>query len=339
MPQRIATREAAARATVLLLVDEAVWLPRSATLISSFAEAYVERALLRFAGRVVVRPFTGAGGLLRALDDVAPDVVFNMTQLAFESRRMDAHICAVLELRGVAYTGTGPRGLMLCRDKALSKTIAAAAGFAVPETFVVERGPVRAAAALPLVVKPRFGDASEGIDQASLVRTPEALAQRVEYLRAAGCADIVCEQYVPGREFVIGIVGDRAILPPAEFIVGRSGPDAPVLACRAFKYDQEYREKWQISMEFAELTAQQSAALAAVALRAHEALGMRDYGRLDVKLTPSGEWVFLEANPNPGLSPFGKTFAGAHGGVAFDALIEEITLLALARAARAPASA
>jgi D-alanine-D-alanine ligase len=327
-----ATRDQASRATVLLLVDDDVWLPRSAMLVSTVAEAYVERALRRFAGRVVVDAFTDLARLLRALDDVAPDVVFNMTQIAQGNRRTDAHVCAVLELRGVAYTGTGPRGLMLGRDKALSKTIAADAGFAVPQTFVVEPGAVRANVPLPLVVKPRFGDSSEGIGQESLVRTHDALVRQVDYLRSTGCTEIVCEQYIPGREFVVGIVGERVVLPPAEFIVGRNGAGAPLLACRRFKYDAAYREEWAISMEFAELTPQQSAALVVPALRAHAALDMRDYGRLDVKLTPQGEWVFLEANPNPGLSPTGKTWAGASGGVPFDALIQEITLLALGRA-------
>src|SRR6202035_3035851 len=114
MRERGAVREAASRATVLLLVDETVWLPRSGKLLDSVSEAYVERALRSFAGRVVVVPFISVDELLRALDDVAPDVVFNMTQGAHGDRRMDAHVCAVLELRGVAYTGTGPRGLMLC---------------------------------------------------------------------------------------------------------------------------------------------------------------------------------------------------------------------------------
>jgi D-alanine-D-alanine ligase len=330
----IASRDAASRAAVLLLVDDDVWLPRSATLVSSVAEAYVERSLRRFAGRVAVAPFTGADALLRALDELAPDVVFNMTQLAHGRRDMDAHVCAVLELRGVAYTGTGPRGLMLGRDKALSKAIAADAGFTVPAYFVVDDGPVRADVPLPLVVKPRFGDSSEGIGQESLVCTHDALVQRVAYLRSIGCDDVVCEEFVAGREFVVGILGDRVVLPPAEHVVGRSGPGAPLLADRRFKYDAAYRAEWAISMEFAELTPEQSAALAAPALRAYTALDMRDYGRLDLKLAPSGEWTFLEANPNPGLSPTGKTWAGAQGGVDFDGLIEEITLLALARSTR-----
>jgi D-alanine-D-alanine ligase len=334
MAPPIATREMGSRATVLLLVDDSVWLPKSAQLLGSVAEASIEQALRRFAARVVVAPFADVDLLLRTLDDVVPDVVFNMTQNAHGDRRMDAHICAVLELRGVAYTGTGPRGLTLCRDKALSKAIALRAGFVVPEYFVVEDGPVRAQTALPLVVKPRFGDGSEGISQGSLVRTNAELTQQVEYLRSIGCIDIVCEEYVPGREFVVGIVGDRVILPPAEFIVGRNGPGAPVLACRRFKYDTGYRDEWAISMEFADLTPQQSAALVTPALRTYEALDIRGYGRLDVKLTPSGAWAFLEANPNPGLSPTGKTFAGASGGVEFEALIEEITLLALARSPR-----
>jgi len=320
-------------ATVLLLVDEAVWLPLSGKLLESCAEAPVEQSLRRFTGRVVVQPFTDAAQLLRVLDEIGPDVVFNLTQLANGERRMDAHVCAVLELRDVAYTGTGPRGLMLCRDKALSKTIAAGEGFAVPEFFVVGDGPVRAQAKFPLVVKPRFGDASEGIGQESLVRTHDALARRVAFLRESGCADIICERFVPGRELAVGIVGERVVLPTLEYVVGRGGRGAPLLACRKLKYDAEFRERWAITTKYAELTVAQSESLVAASLRACAALDVRDYGRLDVKLTPSGEWVFLEANPNPGLRPGHKSFSAA-GEIEFDALIEEIVLRALARSPR-----
>jgi D-alanine-D-alanine ligase len=337
MGERAAVREAASRATVLLLVDDTVWLPRSGKLLDGVSEAFVEQALRRFAGRVVVAPFESVDALLRALDEVAPDVVFNMTQVAHGDRRMDAHVCAVLELRGVAYTGTGPRGLMLCRDKALSKMLAREAGFAVPEHVVVEPGAGRGAlgadveAVFPLVVKPRFADGSEGVSQDSLVRTREELAARVESLRSSGYADIMREQYVPGREFVVGIVGERVILPPAEFVVANGGEGAPLLACARFKYDTAYRERWGISMEFAELTPRESESLASFSLRACAALGIRDYGSLDVKLTPSGEWAFIEANPNPGLSPSGKVFTGASGGLDFETLVAAITSSALRR--------
>lgn len=320
-------------ATVLLLVDEYVWLPLSAQLIGSFAEARVDEALGRIARRVVTQPFVDVTRLLAVLDDVRPDVVFNMTQVAHGDRRMDGHICAVLELRGVAYTGAGPRGLMLCRDKSLSKTIAAREGFAVPDFFVVEDGPVRVRTKFPLVVKPRFGDGSEGIGQESLVRTRDALARRVEYLRSSGYPEIICEQFVPGREFAVSTIGERVALPPLEYVFGRGGRGAPLLVCGKVKYDRAFRERWAVSSTFADLTAAQARSLEAATRRTCAALEIRDFGRLDVRLTPSGEWVFLEANPNPGFLPGSRA---ACGGIEFDALIEEITLLALARAARAP---
>lgn len=334
---RAATARALRGATVLLLVDEGVWLPRSRKLLDRYTETEVEASLRSCAGRVVTRPFEGAAPLLRALDDVEPDVVFNLTQHAHGDRRMDAHVCALLELRGVAYTGTGPHGLMLCRDKVHSKTIAASSGFAVPASFVPEAdspadaAAVRARPKFPLVVKPRFGDASEGIAQASLVRTRSALARRVAFLRECGFADVVCEEFVPGREFSVGVVGERAILPPAESVVGRDGRGAPRLACARSKYDRAFRERWAVSTAFPELPPALVTALEIAVLRACAALGVRDYGRVDVKLTPAVEWVFLEANPNPGLA--NAAFSGGPGGIAFDALVEEIARRALARKA------
>src|SRR6202035_3052942 len=129
------------------------------------------------------------------------------------------------------------------------------------------------------------------------------------------------------------------ILPPAEFVVANGGEGAPLLACGRFKYDAAYRERWGISMEFAALAPRESESLAALSLRACAALGIRDYGSLDVKLTPAGAWVFLEANPNPGLSPSGKVFTGASGGLDFETLVAAIASSALQRSGDGRASA
>jgi D-alanine-D-alanine ligase len=300
------------------------------------SEPYVERSLKRFTKGVVVHAYAGLEDLLDTIKKTGTDLVFNYTEVADGDRSKDGHICAALDLCGIAYTGAGPRGLMLCRDKAISKLIAARQGFRSPAFFVLQAPAPRLPAGIefPLVVKPRYGDASEGISQASLVRSRDALMERVAVLRRAKCNDIICEEFIGGREMIVAFIG-RQMVPPKEFFVGRQAPGAPVLACGKFKHDAAYRRRWSVHSDPATLTASERRTLKKLLLDTAEALDMRDYGRLDVKLTASGEWAFLEANPNPGLTPFGKSFAGTWGGVNYDRVVTEIVQRALERAARA----
>lgn len=268
----------------------------------------------------------------RWLKEVRPDVVFNLTERAAGDRNKDSHLCALLDLLGLPYTGPGPRSLMLCRDKAVSKLIAQREGFKIPEIFVVESKALRLpdGVRFPLVVKPRFGDASEGISQHALVHTREALLQRIALLGRSAIEAIICEEFIAGRDMLVGMIGPR-VMPVREFIVGRPSPRTPRLFSEKLKHDQAYRRRWLAQMVFAELTAEQEKQIKELTRRTSRALELRDYGRLDLRLTPSGEWVFLEANPNPALVPFERSFSGSWAGIDFDAAVAEITLRALRR--------
>lgn len=322
------------RAKVLALVDEDALIPGTSRFYEGNSDVYVVNCLRRIVKRTAVRAYTDVPQLLDTLDDIRPDVVFNLTQKAHGDRQKDSHVCAILELLGVPYTGAGPKSLALCRDKAMSKLIAEREGFVVPHFFVVDKGAPQIRVTFPLVVKPRFEDASEDIFQASLVRTRGALLRRIEALRKRDCTDIICEEFLPGRELVVGVVGNRVVR-PREYLVGRKGRGAPVLACTNVKYDDAYRRRWQVTSAFAKLTSDEYARLKRLVLRTFRALDIRDYGRLDVKLMESGEWGFLEANPNPGLAPYGRSFLGAWGGIKYTDLIRAITLGALRRNAPA----
>jgi D-alanine-D-alanine ligase len=253
-------------------------------------------------------------------------------------RQQDAYICALLDLLKLPYTGTGPRGLMLCRDKAVSKLIAAREGFKTPEFFVVQGGGGAATRlprrlSLPLVVKPRFDDASVGISQASLVRTKEALQERIAFLAENVSEDIICEEFIEGREMMVGVIGRRT-MPVREFVIGRGAAQqesAPQILSYRLKHDKAYQRLWSLRTRFAKLTPQQERQVRELTLKTFGALGLLDYGRLDVKLNPSGEWVFLEANPNPGLYPFKGSRYGLWSDIDFKKLIEEIVVRALHR--------
>ncbi|HET8775266.1 MAG TPA: hypothetical protein VFP80_15815 [Thermoanaerobaculia bacterium] len=316
--------------TIALLVDREVVIPGTAQLREGRTERFAFGALKRFARKVLIKPYEGAADLGRWIEESRPGLVFNMTEHADGDRRKDSHITAVLDAHRLPYTGPGPKGLMLCRDKAVSKIIAQRAGFTVPEFFVPDSVRLPSSIPFPVVVKPRYGDASEGIDQCSLVRDRTALAARIATLRRRGIDSIICEQYVEGREFLVSMVG-RRLMPLRELVIGRNG-HGPRLFSAKLKHDVAYRKRWSVRMQDAKLPRADERRIGALARRAAEELELRDYGRLDVRLSPQGEWVFLEANPNPALVPSKRSFSGAWPSELYPSLIAQIARSALRRA-------
>ena len=318
--------------TVLVLVDDEVLLPGSDRFAAGAADRHVVEALRSFVTRVVVRPYLGVSDFIQMTEEVKPSLVFNLTEHSGGDRRKDSHICALMDLLNIPYTGTGPDGLVLCRDKLLSKLVAAQEGFRVPEFFAANAGkpcpPYKLS--FPLVVKPRFGDGSEGIHQTSLVESRKALLKQISALGRSGWDALICEKYIPGRDIMISIAGRRLTL-AREFVVQSTAKGAPRLASYRFKHDKNYRRRWKIQAIFAQLTPEQQRHLEPLALRTFEALGMRDYGRLDLRLTPSGEWFFLEANPNPALVPFEKSASGSWSEADHRKLVKAIVQRALRR--------
>ncbi len=319
--------------TIAVLVDREVVIPGTAQLLEGRTERFAIGALKRLARKVLIKPYAGAADLGRWIEETRPGLVFNMTEHSDGDRRMDSHITAVLDAHRLPYTGPGPKGLMLCRDKAVSKIIAQRAGFAVPEFFVPDSVRLPSSIRFPVVVKPRYGDASEGIDQCSLVSDRVSLAARIATLRRRGIDSIICEQYVEGREFLVSMVG-RRLMPVRELIIGdHGGRQGPRIFSAKLKHDVNYRKRWSVRMQDAKLTRAAERRIGALARRAAEELELRDYGRLDVKLSPEGEWVFLEANPNPALVPSKRSFSGAWPSEQYQSLIAQITRSALRRAA------
>ena len=320
------------RLTVVVLVEKAVLKPGTSRFRKGEGDNPVVNTLRRLVEKVVVGPYTDLNGLFEWFKKVKPDLVFNLTENVDGDRQKDGHICALLELLKIPYTGTGPRGLMLCRDKAVSKLIAAREGFKIPEFFVVRASAPRLPRALrfPLVVKPRFGDASEGISQASFVRTKEALLRRIAFLEQNDTEEIICEQFIEGREMLVGVIGQR-VMPVRVFLIGRGSQKPPRLVSYRLKHDRILQRRWSVRTGFAKLTPEQERKVKKLTLSTCSALDLGVYSRLDLKLTPSGEWVFLEANPNPGLYPFRGSRQGIWSDIDFEKLIEQVMLRALQR--------
>ena len=274
---------------------------------------------------------------LNALTEQKPNLVFNLTEQLGGDRQMDKNIAALLEMTRLPFTGTGPTGLMLCRDKRLCKQLLSLHRIRVPKFVNISPGrrfrPPKSLR-FPLVVKPAFEDSSEGISNASLVTNESALMERVRFVHDGWEQPVTVEEYIEGREFYVGILGNKklTVLPIRECVFDSDQGEGPLLATYRVKWNAEYRKKWNIRFDFAELDTPIISKIERICKKVCRLLQIRDYGRIDLRLTPDNELVILEVNPNPDVA-YGEEVAEAaeKAGISYEKLIDRIVNLALRR--------
>lgn len=293
-------------------------------------EARVHACLSEYYGHVPVVPFTrDIVATIQELHALKPELVFNLTEWLDGDRSLDAAITGLLDLLKLPYTGTGPTGMRLARDKALSKRIVAGLGVDVPRHFVVE-GAEHVhdhGLAFPLIVKPQFGDASEAVSVNSIVRSEAELRERIESLRERLGAPLICEEFIAGRDLYVALLGNEPqVMLPVELVIGKKGSSAPQLATYRLKNDGAYRTRWRIRWQPAKLEDTVVKSIENASRAIFHALKLRDYARIDFRLTPENRIVFLEANPNPDLHPHAMgidlCFAGVDHGDAIRRIVE-----------------
>jgi len=319
------------RCDVALLVDEETGeYSESGRFIpeSDDVEEKVLRALRRHYKRVEVVPFSPKViDTIRWLQQLRPRIVFNLTEWVEGDRKLDAAITGLLDVLKVRYTGTGPDGLRLARDKALSKQIVAEFGVPVPRYYVAD-GPRDLRGhdlGFPLIVKPLFGDGSDEVNKHSVVRNEKQLRARVRVLRRRLGEPAVCEEFIPGNDLYVGLLGNEPrVLTPVELVVRSSHRAAPQFATYRLKNDPHYRARWGAHYRRARLAPAQLRQVRTVSRRIFEALKLRDYARLDFRLTPEGAIYFIEANPNPDLDPHALNRSGCFAGVPYGKLVRAI---------------
>jgi D-alanine-D-alanine ligase len=270
--------------------------------------------------------------VLDKIEAFKPDVVFNLCETFFSDRAHEPNIPALLELIKVPYTGAGPDALMLCKDKALAKKLLSFHRIRVARFVVsVRERPLKHLKrfAYPAFVKPIGEEASDGIALASLAKNEVEALDRARFLHERFESDALIEEYVDGRELYLGVLGNKrlTVFPPRElFFEHESGDDAPRFATAKAKWDDVYRKKWRIRNGPAgPLPSGLERRLAELARRVYRILNIRGLGRIDVRLSTSGEVVVIEANPNPSLAKeddFAQ--AAAQVGIGYEALIQKI---------------
>ena len=327
---------ATARCDIAVLVDEEVGnRNRSGRFVvdRGTMENYVLQ-VLRERGTVSVVPFvaqiTPTVDELRALK---PRLVFNLTEWLGGDRRLDAAIAGVLEMMKLPYTGSGPDGMHLARDKALAKDIVAKLGIPVARHVVVNgRRQPAASLTYPVIVKPQFGDASEGMSSAALVASASELKARLAAVRRRIREPLLCEEFIEGRDLFVGLLGNEPrVMSAVELVVGRRGPRAPRFATSSVKNDAPYRSRWRVRWQPAKLPDAVVRMIEDTSRRVFHALKLRDYARIDYRLTTDHRLFFLEANPNPDLGPHSFGRDRCLSGLPYGELISGIVSAALAR--------
>lgn len=276
--------------------------------------------------------------LLDRLEEFEPELVFNCTESYMGKARYDYGVTALLEMKGYRYTGSPPEALLLARDKATSKKILEYHSVQVPRFEVyTANGDITPPAdiAFPLIVKPLHEDASVGISQSSVVTDERSLRERVEFIHRKLQQPAIAEQLIEGRELYVGMIGNRKpqLLPIVEMTFDKMDDRSMRIATYNAKWDLAYRERWGIKNVFArrigDAAMEEIERACRIAFEAHE---LRDYARIDLRLTSDQDVYVLEVNPNPYIA-FGEDMANAAERLGLDyyAFIERIVKEALAR--------
>ena len=272
-----------------------------------------------------------------AIQDLKPHIVFNLLEEFRGEPMLDHHVVSYLELVQAPYTGCNPRGLMIARDKALSKMILHHHRIRVPRFAVVPAGRklTRKPARLdyPLIVKSQVAEASFGIAEASIVYNDEKLAERVDFMHAKVGTNLILEQYVDGRELYVGIMGNARlqVLPVWELEMRKLRLDAPRIATRQVKWNTKLQKRRGVKLGPArDLPPEVERLLVKTTKRLYRLLQLSGYARVDFRLDGEGRPYFLEANPNPEIG-YGEEFAEAAeaAGIGYEPLLDRIIGLGL----------
>ena len=267
-------------------------------------------------------------------------MVFTLLEHFHGDVMYDQNVASLLELMRIPYTGCKSRGLVLARGKDLSKTLVHYHRIAVPAFAVFPMGrkvrrPPRLA--LPLIVKSVSEDASIGISQASVVDSDEKLAERVAFIHQRVGTAAIAEQYIEGREFYVGVLGNDRLraLPVWELSFSKMAEGAWHIATEKVKHDTGYQERRGILQGPAQdLPPELYARIQRTAKRIYRTLELDGYARIDFRLAADGTLYFLEANPNPEIAE-SQEFATAalHDGLSYPDLLHRIVALGMQRAA------
>jgi D-alanine-D-alanine ligase len=311
--------------------------PLTRTLDKKEVEDEVAEALGKLGHDATLHLLDGSTKGLHALARLECDLVFNLAESFGGNDTADYCIAAYLELLGKRITGSGSRGLLYGQDKAVAKKILEFHGISTPVFARSFRGRLDFSHDLefPVIVKPAREDGSIGIEFNAVVSSIRELMERIDWLHANFDSPVLIEEYVDGREMYVGVIGNDnpTALPVIELDLSKLPEGRPRIAGAEVKWGKGTRAYRDTKSAVAEDLAEDTAALLQqTAVAVFQALELRDYARIDMRLRPDGRVTVIEANPNPWLASKAEFAMGARkAGRTYNQLIEELIDLAMAR--------
>jgi D-alanine-D-alanine ligase len=311
--------------------------PLTRTLDKKEVEEEVSEALGKLGHEATLHCLDGTPKSLHALARMDCDLVFNLAESFAGNDTADACIAGYLELIGKRFTGAGSHGLLYAQDKAVAKKILEFHGLHTPVFARSYRGRLDFSHDLefPVIVKPAREDGSIGIEFNAVVNSIRELMERIDWLHANFDSPVLIEEYVEGREMYVGVIGNEnpTALPVVELDLSKLPEGTPRIAGAEVKWGKgtaAYRDAKSAVAE--NLSEETTALMHQTAVAVFQALELRDYARIDMRLRPDGRVAVIEANPNPWLASKSEfALAARKAGRTYNQLIGEIAELALAR--------
>jgi D-alanine-D-alanine ligase len=266
------------------------------------------------------------------------DLIFNLCEGVHGLSQWEEHVVAALEFVGVPVTGCGLWTISVCRRKPIANAIMANAGVPIPRWTLAQDGKVAEDFPLPAIIKPAAEDASAGLDRGSVVTDRKSLRTKLAAMTEQ-FDEVFIQEYIPGREFNVGIVGNR-VLPVAE-IDFTAMPEGswPILTYAAKWHTGSAEDIGSVPICPAPISQRLSDRLVRIAELAWRTMQGKGYGRVDLRVDDKGRPWVLEVNPNPDLNDdAGLSRMAAASGWDYPELIRRIAEVALREAQGAKAA-
>ena len=286
-----------------------------------------------------VKTFAIDGNVERSISKInrySPDVILNFVESVDGISTYEYCMAGLFELLKVEFTGNQPLCLGNCLNKQRAKDILRAHNINTPQAMVIDKsGNISEKSftlKFPVILKLLTEDASIGISELSVVKNFKELKDHVNFLVSTYKQNVIAEEYIDGRELNVAILGNRA-LPISEIEFNGLPEGLPKIVTYDGKWiaDSVYYENTKPKCP-TDLDARTKKRIETVALQAFDALGCRDYARIDIRLDENGIPFVIEINPNPDISSdSGFARAAAADGMSHSELLYTITKFALSR--------
>lgn len=281
-----------------------------------------------------VIPIEATKTLSENLIEYRVDVVFNIAE-GSNKRAREAQVPAICDLLGIEHTGSDATCLAITHDKALTKKLLSQDGILTPNYRLYAGGKFNdPGLRFPVIVKPNHEGTSKGIGERSVVNSFEEMSETALQQWQRFKEPILCEEYIEGREYTIGVLGTNTlkVLGPMEIAFSEAAGKYPVYGFEAKQVDPTANPIFKVICPVT-LGTVMDRRIATFAKKVFRLLGCRDVGRIDFRVDAKGNIFFFEINPLPGLAPgfSDLVLLSERSGMSYESLIKRILTPAIQR--------